>query len=222
MGTTDGFGIYKGTRYPEAAWEFMKFLISPRYGRAMSRAHLLQPARASLVDSWIADVREQYPEKAKEMDLGAFAARPSAGFQRDPRDLREPGRGAPACRQARGNRSSRSAGNRSRTCARFPAQIEAAQAAPAEGQGGGRVGAKGFWRRWRACHRRRRSPADAARPAGRRHLHLRLLPGGGGPVDRPARPPGRAADCGPPARRAGEAGGRAGAHWPGRRACISA
>lgn len=73
MGTTDGFAIYKGTRYPEAAWEFMKFLISPRYGRAMARAHLLQPARASLVDEWIALAGEQYPDKAKEMNLAAFA-----------------------------------------------------------------------------------------------------------------------------------------------------
>lgn len=73
LGTTDGFGIYKGTRYPEAAWEFMKFLISPRYGREMARAHLLQPARASLVAGWIAETREQYPEKARDMDLAAFA-----------------------------------------------------------------------------------------------------------------------------------------------------
>jgi multiple sugar transport system substrate-binding protein len=84
MGTTDGFGIYKGTRHPEAAWEFLKFLISPRYGRALSRAHLLQPARATLVDSWIADVREQYPEKAKEMDLGAFAQGHLQGYSVTP------------------------------------------------------------------------------------------------------------------------------------------
>jgi multiple sugar transport system substrate-binding protein len=84
VGTTDGFAIYKGSRYPEAAWEFMKFLISPRYGRAMSRAHLLQPARASLVDGWIADVREEYPDKAKEMDLGAFAEGHLKGFSVTP------------------------------------------------------------------------------------------------------------------------------------------
>lgn len=84
MGTTDGFGIYKFTRYPEAAWEFMKFLISSRYGRAMSRAHLLQPARASLVEGWIADVREQYPDNAKDMDLGAFAEGHLKGYSVTP------------------------------------------------------------------------------------------------------------------------------------------
>jgi multiple sugar transport system substrate-binding protein len=84
MGTTDGFGIYKGTRYPEAAWEFMKFLISSDYGRALSQAHLLQPARASLVDSWIADARRQYPGNAKDMDLGAFAQGHLQGYSVTP------------------------------------------------------------------------------------------------------------------------------------------
>ena len=84
LSSTDGFGIYKGTRYPEAAWEFMKFLISSRYGRAMSQAHLLQPARASLVDSWIADAREQYPAKAKDLDLGAFAQGHLKGYSVTP------------------------------------------------------------------------------------------------------------------------------------------
>ena len=73
LATTDGFGIYAGTRSPDAAWELLKFLISPDYGRAMSSTHLLQPARASLVDDWVADIREQYPEKTKEMDIAAFA-----------------------------------------------------------------------------------------------------------------------------------------------------
>jgi multiple sugar transport system substrate-binding protein len=84
MGSTDGFAIYKGSRYPEAAWEFMKFLISPRYGRAMSRAHLLQPARASLLNDWIADAQEQYPEKTKGMNLRAFAEGHLQGYSVTP------------------------------------------------------------------------------------------------------------------------------------------
>jgi ABC-type glycerol-3-phosphate transport system substrate-binding protein len=71
--TIDGFGIYAGTRYPDAAWEFVKFLISKDYGRAMARAGLLQPARASLVEDWAAAVRERFPEQAKEVDVAAFA-----------------------------------------------------------------------------------------------------------------------------------------------------
>jgi multiple sugar transport system substrate-binding protein len=73
LATTDGFGIYAGTKYPEAAWELVKFLISKDYGRAMARANFLQPARASLVDEWVNFIREEFPERTKEMNLAAFA-----------------------------------------------------------------------------------------------------------------------------------------------------
>jgi ABC-type glycerol-3-phosphate transport system substrate-binding protein len=61
LASTDGFGIYRGTRYPEAAWELLKFLTTREY------------ARASLVDEWISLARAQYPEQTREMDLAVFA-----------------------------------------------------------------------------------------------------------------------------------------------------
>jgi hypothetical protein len=70
---TDGFGIYAGTRHPEAAWELVKFLISQEYGRAMARANFLQPARASLVEEWVDFIRQEFLEKAREVDIAAFA-----------------------------------------------------------------------------------------------------------------------------------------------------
>jgi multiple sugar transport system substrate-binding protein len=73
LATTDGFGIYAGTKYPEAAWELLKFLIGQEYGRAMARAQFLQPARASLVNDWIDYVRAEFPDKAKDMNIAAFA-----------------------------------------------------------------------------------------------------------------------------------------------------
>jgi multiple sugar transport system substrate-binding protein len=73
LATTDGFGIYAGTKYPEAAWELLKFLIGKDYGRAMARANFLQPARASLVGEWIEYIREEFPEKAGNVDIAAFA-----------------------------------------------------------------------------------------------------------------------------------------------------
>lgn len=73
LATTDGFGIYSGTRHPDEAWELVKFLISKDYGRAMARAHFLQPARASLLDEWANFVREQYARKVKDEDIAAFA-----------------------------------------------------------------------------------------------------------------------------------------------------
>jgi multiple sugar transport system substrate-binding protein len=80
LATTDGFAIYAGTKYPEAAWELVKFLTSPDYGRAMAQAHFLQPARASLVNEWAGFVREQYPAKSQDMDLAVFAEGQLMGY----------------------------------------------------------------------------------------------------------------------------------------------
>jgi multiple sugar transport system substrate-binding protein len=71
--TTDGFGIYKNTRYPQESWDLMKFLISKDYGRAMAKANFLQPARASLVQDWVDYIRAEFPEKARDVDIAAFA-----------------------------------------------------------------------------------------------------------------------------------------------------
>lgn len=73
LATTDGFGIYAGTKHPDAAWELMKFLISTDYARAMARANYLQPARASLIEEWIQFVRNDYPDRTRDMNLAAFA-----------------------------------------------------------------------------------------------------------------------------------------------------
>jgi multiple sugar transport system substrate-binding protein len=73
LATTDAFAIYARTRHPDAAWDLMKFLIGKEYSQAMARANFLQPARASLVNDWAGYVREQYPEKTKDLDLAAFA-----------------------------------------------------------------------------------------------------------------------------------------------------
>ena len=73
LATTDGYGIFAGTEHPEEAWELLKFLISEDYGRAMARANFLQPARPSLVDEWASFIRDEFPEKAREVDILAFA-----------------------------------------------------------------------------------------------------------------------------------------------------
>ncbi len=80
LATTDGFGIFAGTKHPEAAWELMKFLVSPDYGRAMASAALLQPARASIVEDWIGYVRQQFPQQSQDLDLAAFAEGQLKGY----------------------------------------------------------------------------------------------------------------------------------------------
>jgi len=39
----------------------------------MARANFLQPARASLVDDWVGFIREEFPQKAKDVNIAAFA-----------------------------------------------------------------------------------------------------------------------------------------------------
>lgn len=73
LATTDGFGIYAGTKYPDEAWELVKFLISKDYGLAMAQANFLQPARASLIDQWVGFIHQQFPQKTRDVDLAAFA-----------------------------------------------------------------------------------------------------------------------------------------------------
>ena len=73
LATTDGFGIYAGTQHPEEAWQLLKFLISDQYALAMARANFLQPAKASLVDTWANMIRREFPEAAADVDIEAFA-----------------------------------------------------------------------------------------------------------------------------------------------------
>lgn len=80
LATTDGFGIFAGTRHPDSAWELLKFLIGKDFGRAMAHADFLQPARASLVEDWIGYIREQFPQQTKEVDLVAFAEGQLKGY----------------------------------------------------------------------------------------------------------------------------------------------
>lgn len=80
LATTDGFGIYAGTKHPDAAWELLKFLISKEYGRAMAKAQFLQPARASLVDEWIQFIRSEFPDQTKDLNIAAFADGQRKGY----------------------------------------------------------------------------------------------------------------------------------------------
>jgi multiple sugar transport system substrate-binding protein len=80
LATTDGFGIFAGTRYPEASWELMKFLTDKQYGLAMVNAHFLQPARVSLIEGWAQAIQEQYPQKTNGLDLEVFAGGHLEGY----------------------------------------------------------------------------------------------------------------------------------------------
>lgn len=80
LATTDGFGIYARTRHPKEAWELLRFLVGQDYGRAMAKDLFLQPARASLVDEWAGFIRGEFPGKAGDADVAAFADGQRKGY----------------------------------------------------------------------------------------------------------------------------------------------
>ena len=84
VASTDGFGIYSGTHQRDAAWELIKFLVSKDYGLAMARASLLQPARRSLVPAWSEIVAQEYPAKARDLNVAAFADGHENGYSVTP------------------------------------------------------------------------------------------------------------------------------------------
>jgi ABC-type glycerol-3-phosphate transport system substrate-binding protein len=59
--TTDGWGIWSGSKARPQAWELTKFLTSVEWFKLQSRIELLIPSRVSLLDDWIQVLREKFP-----------------------------------------------------------------------------------------------------------------------------------------------------------------
>jgi multiple sugar transport system substrate-binding protein len=80
INTTDGRSIWNGSKYPDAAWELLKFVVDLDYLEAMARAAGLQPPRKSAIPGWASVMRESFPPledvnleifgEAMEKDLG--------------------------------------------------------------------------------------------------------------------------------------------------------
>lgn len=74
LGTTDGFVIWKGTKYPDAAWELLKYLAGPDYQQNQVRSTGLLPVRYSVLDQWKKICVERFPELADvNLDVGPEA-----------------------------------------------------------------------------------------------------------------------------------------------------
>jgi multiple sugar transport system substrate-binding protein len=59
--TTDGWGLWNGSKHRQAAWELVKFLTSVEWYKLQSRIELLIPSRVSLLDDWIQVIRSKFP-----------------------------------------------------------------------------------------------------------------------------------------------------------------
>lgn len=63
--TTDGWGMWNGSKARPAAWELMKLIASPEWFKLQSRIELLIPSRVSLLDDWIQVLRQRFPTLEK-------------------------------------------------------------------------------------------------------------------------------------------------------------
>jgi ABC-type glycerol-3-phosphate transport system substrate-binding protein len=61
LGTTDGWALWKGTKFKEVAWELVKFATTNPFYDMQSKIEGRVPSRKSALDSWVKIVREQFP-----------------------------------------------------------------------------------------------------------------------------------------------------------------
>jgi len=63
--TTDGWGMWSGSKARPQSWELAKFLTSVEWFKLQSRIELLIPSRVSLLDDWIEVIRAKFPTLQK-------------------------------------------------------------------------------------------------------------------------------------------------------------
>jgi multiple sugar transport system substrate-binding protein len=69
--TTDGWAIWQGSKHPDEAWAFMRWLQGDDWNEIMMSVVGLTPARLSLQDKWVALISKAYPQLASK-NLKAF------------------------------------------------------------------------------------------------------------------------------------------------------
>ena len=81
LASTDGFAAWSGTRFPDAAWELMKFVTSRYFGKVQARVFSWQPARKSVLMEWYGILRQSFP-KLEDVDLEVFGDALTEGIAR--------------------------------------------------------------------------------------------------------------------------------------------
>ncbi|HET6319920.1 MAG TPA: extracellular solute-binding protein, partial [Chloroflexota bacterium] len=61
LGTTDGWALWKGTKYKDVSWELIKFATTNAFCDMQSKIEGRVPSRKSAMDNWVKIVREQFP-----------------------------------------------------------------------------------------------------------------------------------------------------------------
>jgi len=78
LGSDDAWMIYQGTKFPDTAWELVKFFVSPEYLRGYMAAEAKQPPRLSMLPEWYTILRQNWPS-LEQVNLEVFGAPVEAG-----------------------------------------------------------------------------------------------------------------------------------------------
>jgi ABC-type glycerol-3-phosphate transport system substrate-binding protein len=89
VATTDGWGLWSGTKAPDQAWDVMRFLQSDEWNEVVLTKSDYQPSRKSFADRWIRTVKTAIAQ-LRDQNVSAFVhgiannyARPNAVFRFD-------------------------------------------------------------------------------------------------------------------------------------------
>jgi ABC-type glycerol-3-phosphate transport system substrate-binding protein len=82
LGTTDGWGMWSGTKNQGAAWEVMWYLAGPTFQRINVTYQSQMPVRLSVQEDYKKILRQQWPSLEKvDLDVALEAQR--MGYPRD-------------------------------------------------------------------------------------------------------------------------------------------
>jgi len=65
LGTTDGWGLWKGTKAKDAGWDLMRMLATKEFFEQQIRLVALIPSRKSMMDTYVKLLREKWPTLQK-------------------------------------------------------------------------------------------------------------------------------------------------------------
>ena len=74
--------MYRGTKYPDAAWEFTKYLVGEEFALMRTREQNSVPSNAKVIPQWSQILRDVYP-KFEGVNLEVVEEAMAMGYAQD-------------------------------------------------------------------------------------------------------------------------------------------
>jgi multiple sugar transport system substrate-binding protein len=82
LGTTDGWGLWSGSKAKDAAWELMWYMAAPAFQRVQAKYQSQMPVRLSVQEEYKKILRAQWPT-LEQVDLDVALEAQRLGYPRD-------------------------------------------------------------------------------------------------------------------------------------------